>query len=140
LVCLELDSDEFWWNSEWKGILTDICGHIFSVWRPIKLGAGDLEPQNLALSTAKFSFWKTSNWGSCDVFRARLRGDSEEKVSFSTEESIESALTTKDVARGRLFKRPRALSNGCTILNNQTKLILMKNKRFYRIFKKKREK
>jgi hypothetical protein len=48
-------------------------------------------------------------------------------VLFSTEESVESASTTKDILRGRLFKRPRALYNSCIILNNQIELILIKN-------------
>jgi hypothetical protein len=70
----------------------------------------------------KFFSQKTLNSGSCDVFHARLQGDSEEKVSFSTEESIESALITKDIARGRLLKRLRALFNGCTILKQSNKI------------------
>jgi hypothetical protein len=59
-----------------------------------------------------------------------LRRDSEEKVSFSTEESVESASTTEDLARGRFIKRPRALYNSCTIFNNQIESILIKNGRF----------
>jgi hypothetical protein len=67
--------------------------------------------------------------GSCIVFRARLRRGSEEKVSFSVKESVESASTTEDIARGRLIKRPQALYNGCTILNTQIELILKKKRK-----------
>jgi hypothetical protein len=62
-------------------------------------------------------------------FRARLWRGSEEKVSFSVKESVESASKTEDIARGRLIKRPRALYNGCTILNNQIELILKKKRK-----------
>jgi hypothetical protein len=58
-------------------------------------------------------------------------------VSSSIEESLESALIRGDSARGRLIRRPRALCNSCTIFNNQIELILIKKRRFRRIFKEK---